>query len=406
VRVLIISQYFEPELTAASIRLGSFASGLAAGGHDVEVICEVPNHPRGEIEPEFRGRWVVDRRADGYRVKHVRVHASPSKRAQHRLASYASFAAAAVAAGGVASRPDVILASSPPLSVGAVGRLLGLRHRVPWVFDVRDLWPEIAVALGELRDGPALRFAELLERHLYASAVAVVTPTTPFAERIRSIAGAETRIEVIANGTDERWLDAGQRAPDRTGSGLDRSRFVWTYAGNVGLSQDLETAIEASALLGDDFELLILGDGASRRRLETLAAGRPGRVRFRDPVPPADAMSIMRASDALLVSLADRPELGRSVPIKLYDSCAIGRPVVLAAAGEARRLAARSGAAVIVAPEDPRALAAAVRRLRDEPETVPDLIARGREFASAHTREAGIEALERLLVAVSPRAVP
>jgi glycosyltransferase involved in cell wall biosynthesis len=398
VRVLIVSQYFEPEVTAASLRLAPIAAGLAERGHQVEVLCEVPNHPRGVVEDDFRGRLVVKRSSDGYQVRHVWVRASPSKGARARLTSYGTFAAGALTVGSAIKRPDVVFASSPPLSVGVAGALLAARHRAPLVLDVRDLWPQIALALGEIEPGRVATIAERVERSLYRRAAAVTTPTEPFRRHIAALAGDAAKVHLLPNGTTREWLAAGERPADRERAGLPADRFVWTYAGNLGLSQDLEVAIAAARMLGDGFQLLLLGDGSSRARLEQLAADLAGReVLFRDLVPVAEAMLVMRASDALLVSLTDLPELGRTVPVKLYDSCAIGRPVIVAAPGEARRLAEHAGAAVVVEPGDPAGLAEAVRALRADPERAERLVAAGREFAIANLRDAGVDGLERVL---------
>ncbi len=187
--------------------------------------------------------------------------------------------------------------------------------------------------------------------------------------------------------------------PDRDAAGLPSDRFVWTYAGNIGLSQDLEVAIAAAADLGAGYELLLLGDGTRRESLERLAAEiAPGRVRFRDAVAPAAAMEIMRASDALLVSLADIPALGRSIPVKLYDSCAIGRPVIVAAPGAVRALAERERLGISIDPGDPVALASAVRSLASDSALATDQATAGRAFAAASLRERGVEALESLLL--------
>ena len=393
-RVLLLTQYFTPEVTAASARLHSFAAGLAARGHDVEVVCEVPSHPRGVVYEGHGGRAVARERLDGFRVTRVWTWARPSKRARHRLASYASYAALATAAASVRRRPDVVIASSPPLSVGAAGLLVAKRFRVPFALDVRDLWPQIAVALDELRPGRVLRAAERLERRLYASAALVTTPTEPFREEIASRSPDPTRAVVVANGTTAEWLAAGEAEVPP----LDDEAFVWTYAGNVGLSQDLGTAIDAAGLLGPGFALRIIGDGARRTALEERAAALPaGRVRFDGLVEPAEAARLLRGSDALLVSLADSPELERSVPVKLYDYCAIGRPVIAATRGEARRIAAREGVAMGVDPGDAEGLAAAVRELRDDSDRRDELTAAGRRFAAAHLRERGVERLEALL---------
>jgi glycosyltransferase involved in cell wall biosynthesis len=398
VRVLIVSQYFTPEVTAASARLHPLAAGLAERGHQVEVLCEVPNHPHGVVEPGYEGRLVQRRRVDGFDVTYVWVAAHPSKRTFRRLNSYASFAALAGAVGSLRARPDVILASSPPLSVGAVGAWLSRRFRVPWVLDVRDLWPEVAGALGSIRDGRAIRLARALERALYAGASAVTTTTQPFREHIRNLCGDPAKVRLLPNGTTRAWLEAGDSPPDRERSGLSADRFVWTYSGNVGLSQDIGTALSAAELLGEQFPLLVVGDGASRASLEQ-AAGRlrSGAVRFTGIVPPEEAARYMRASDALLVPLAPIPALGKSIPVKLYDACAIGRPVIVAAPGEARRIAEEHGIGLSVPPGDPRALGAAVRRLRDEEGLRNRLIAAAGAFAKTHLREDTVVPLEDLL---------
>jgi glycosyltransferase involved in cell wall biosynthesis len=402
-RVLILTQYFTPEIGATSTRVHAFAAGLAARGHDVEVICEVPNHPQGIVLPGFAGRAVVRGRMDGFRTAWVHVRTRAEKTSRDRLLFYGSYAAAAVAYGSLTARPDVILASSPPLPVGAAAAALARRHRAPWILDVRDLWPIAAVALGELRSGRALAVAERLERFLYRDAAAITAVTRPFIAHIGPLAGG-TPIHLLPNGTTRFWMDAASIAPDKAAAGLDAERFTWTFAGNVGLAQGLDAAVEAARLLGDGFRLLILGAGAARPGLERQAAAiAPHSVEFRDQVPPEEAARLLAASDALLVSLADSPALEAFVPSKLFDFCAVGRPVVLAAAGEPRRLAEAAGAAVLTPPGDPEALAAAVRSLRDDPDRATRISAAGREFAAANLRDRHLDALEALLAEVGRR---
>lgn len=401
-RVLIVSQYFSPEITAAPIRLHPLAAGLARGGHDVEVVCGVPNHPHGSIHEGYRRRPIVRRRMDGFRATYVWEYATPSRKAPGRLASYASYAAMAIAAGSLLPRPDVVLASSPPLSVGAVGAALARRFRTPWVLDVRDLWPEAAVALGQLSSPTLLRSAERLESRLYASASAITTPTGPFARSIAAKSEGADKVVVLPNGTTQLWLDVGAMEVDRARLGLPEERFIWSYAGNLGLSQALDSVLDAAGLLGDGFSLLLIGHGPARERLLERANDLPaGAVRFEDVMPARECALRMRASDATLVPLADDPALAKSVPIKLYDCCAIARPVIVAAPGEARRLTEESAAALCVPPEDPHALAAAVRKLRNDPELGTRLSDSARAFAEAHLRERQVGRLEEILERVA-----
>jgi putative colanic acid biosynthesis glycosyltransferase WcaI len=403
-RILIATQYFTPEITAPAARVGEFAAGLARKGHEVKVVCEVPNHPGGVVAPGYGGRLVDRRQLNGFEVDYVWVYATPKKTAPARIANYLSYAASGTIAGARRGPADVIIASSPPLPVGSVGAALAIRHRAPWILDVRDPWPEVAVTLGEVGDGPLLRAAERFERRLYRSAAAITTTTKPFKTMIEERGGAG-KVTVISNGATPSFLAAGERDPEPELTGERDGRFVWTYAGNLGLAQGLESAVEAARLLGEGFRLILIGDGPRREALRELAAELPaGQAEVRDAIPPAEIARLNRASDALLVALAPIPGLEGFVPSKLFDCCAMGRPVVLAAVGESVRLTEDAGAAISVPPGDAAALADAVRRLRDDSKLAGELGARGREFAERNSREMGVETLDALArtVAAAP----
>ena len=395
---MIFTQFFPPEIGATQTRLETFAAGLTERGHDVEVICEVPNHPQGIVHEGFKRRPVVRRSADGYKVIHVWVHATPNKTTRTRLSLYGTYTAMATAVGAARPRPDVIFASSPPLPVAAAAAAVAARHRVPWVMDVRDLWPAAAVALGELRNARALRFAEWLERRLYASAAAITVVTRPFEEAVAAKSPPGKPIALIPNGTTQFWLDAAELSVSRSELDLPEDGFLWTYAGNVGAAQGLDAAVDAAGLLGDRFRLLILGDGPARTALEQRARSLPpGLVMFRSQVSPTDARNYLRASDALLVPLAADRVLEQFVPSKLFDYCATDRPVILAASGEAARLARSATAAQPVTPGDPRGLASAIRELAMDTAARETLGRQGHRFAREHLRSRQLDRLEAVL---------
>src|SRR5215204_3815467 len=394
-RVLIFTQYFTPEIGATQTRLHTFAAGLAERGHDVEVICEVPNHPQGVVRDGYGHRVIDRRRLDGFLASYVWVRTSPTKTARTRLAFYGSYMAMAAAVGSLTRRPDVIFASSPPLSVAAAAAVVAARHRVPWVMDVRDLWPEAAVAVGELSNPRMLTAAERLERRLYRSAAAITTVTRSFTESVAAKDVNAKKIHLLPNGTTHLYLEAAELESDRASLDLPDDKFICTYAGNVGIAQGLDTAVHAAGLLGHDFQLVILGDGPVRPALEKQAKELPpGLVVFRDQVPQHEAVRYLRASDALLVPLAADPVLEKFVPSKLYDFCAVGRPVVIAAAGEPERLVMASGAAVAVPPEAPEALAEPIRQLRSDTQLCAQLSERGHRFASVNRRDRGVGDVE------------
>ena len=271
---------------------------------------------------------------------------------------------------------------------------------MPWVLDVRDLWPKAAVVLGELTGERAIAAAERLERWLYRKADMTTTVTEPFRRHIADLSPPDSRIEVLLNGTTREWLERGDRSPDRRSLGLPDDRFIWAYAGNLGLYHGLDTAMDAAELLGDGFQLLLIGHGPLRDELERRAAELPaGSVRLEGLMSPDDAGAHLRAADALLVAL--RASLTDVISSKLFDYCAMRRPVIVAADGETRRLA--EGAALIAPPENPQALADAVRTLREDPELAGKLAERAGDLARKHLREVQAERLVDLLEGVSSR---
>ncbi len=399
-RILIVTQHFVPEITAGRFRLEPFAAALAARGHQVEVVCPVPNHPQGEIELGYRGRPVVRRTVGGSRVTYVWIATAREKTPSARVAAYGSFAALASAAGVARRRVDVVLASSPPLSVAAVGVVLAARHRAPLVLDVRDLWPDAAVTLGELAPGRVLKAAERLERWAYAKADRIVTTNEAFRETIEQRAPATARIDVVANGTTEAWIRAGSSEVERPAVGLPEDRFVWAYAGNIGLAHGLEHAADAAALLGNEYLLLVIGEGPRRKALlERVQQTSGPYVDMRALMSPAQAARHLRAADAVLVS--ERQEA--TVSAKLYDACAIGRPIVAACRGELRRVIEREQIALAVEHGDAEALAAAVSRLRLEPELRERLSERARAFAALNVRERQAEQMAEITESAASR---
>lgn len=398
-KVLVLTQHYVPEVTACRFRAEAFVSGMLSRGHEVRVITPAPSHPEGVVRPPYEGRLRTRELVDGAAVSYLWTYVSPTKTAAHRLGYYASYAAMASIAGSLAARPDVVLATSPPLSVAAAGALVGARHRVPWVFDVRDLWPLAAEVMGELSNPRMIAAAEALERRLYRSADRIVVVTTAFEQHIRSLIDQPEKVTLIRNGTTGEWLRRGETEASRERLGLPSDRFLWTYAGNLGPSRRLDVAIEAARQLGDDFRLLIIGGGSSGE-FERQAGELPnGQVAFTGLLEPGAAAEHLRASDALFVP--QRRGLGDFVPSKLFDYAAIGRPLVVMADGETAELGRTSAAALTVEPEDVDGLVEAIRRLQTDRELSDRLGTAGRRFAAEHTREAQAGELVDLLERVA-----
>jgi glycosyltransferase involved in cell wall biosynthesis len=400
-RIVLVSQYFPPEVGATQSRMQAFAEYLAARGHQVTVIAEFPNHPHGVIPEEFRGRFYADDRSNGYRVLRVWVKASPEKNQVTRIEFYLSFMGAATAIAPVAGKADVVLATSPPLFAGVAGLAIARLNRAPFVLDVRDLWPAAAVSLDQISSASATLVGERLERWLYRESATVVSVTRPFCAHIDAIRQRTPGTALIPNGTLELFFTDGKVDPQRLG--LPTDRFVVTFAGTHGIAQGLAAVLD-SAAIADEVEFAFVGDGPVKESLVADAAGRGlTNVSFHPQVALEEMPPILAGSDALLVPLSSHKTFAQFVPSKMIDYMASGKPVILAAAGEPARLLRAARGGIAIAPEDPAALVEAVRWLAAHPGEAAEMGAAGKEFARKRLREVQAERLEQLLFDVAKR---
>lgn len=394
-RVLVVTQYYRPEVGATQNRLGAFVDGLAARGHELTVVCEQPNHPAGVFQPGYGRRPLQSAREDGTTVRRVWVAASPVKTTANRLAFYATFAAGAAGLTAGARRPDVVFASSPPLPGVLAAAAAARARRIPLVVDVRDLWPAAAEALGELSNRRLIAAFERAERWLYRTAATVTATTEPFCRHIDARSSPGKAVH-LPNGALDELLDV--EAPPRTAG----APYTIGYAGNFGIAQGLGIVLDAAReLRGDDVRFLLVGEGPVKAQL-TAERDRDGldAVEIRPGVPTAEVGPLLAGCDALLVPLRDHALLQDFIPSKLYDAMALGRPALVAAAGEPHALVRRTGAGVAVGPEDGPGLAAAIRRLREDPDAARAMGAAGREAARDLVRSRQVERLEDILLSV------
>jgi glycosyltransferase involved in cell wall biosynthesis len=403
-KIFLLSQYFPPEVGATQSRMQLFAEYLAERGHTVTVIAEFPNHPLGVIPAAYRGRVFEDDRSNGYRVIRVWVKTNPEKTQSTRLAFYASFTALATAVGALAGRADVIFATSPPLFTGLAGSALARLSGAPLVLDVRDLWPIAAEALGQISPGWMQGAAGLLERSLYRDAAAVVTVTRPFCAHIDALRNRPPASILVPNGTLELFLEASGNGRGRTSLGVPDDAFLVTFAGNHGIAQALPSVLEAAGRAGDGIHFALVGDGPMKDALRQQAreAGLDN-VHFHAQVPITEVPEILAASDALLVPLSAEPAFADFVPSKMIDFMAIGKPVIVSAHGEAARLLERAGGGLVVAPENPEALADGAAWLAANPAAAGRMAEQGRAYASRRLRAVQAERLEQVILDVVGR---
>lgn len=393
-RIAYVCHYFVPEPAAPAARVHEFARAWVAAGHTVSVITTFPNHPVGRVPPEYRGRAWATERLDGIRVLRCWLYAVPNRGVGRRGLDHLSFMLTSLLFGlPRLGAVDVVIASSPTLFSALAAWLMACFKRVPFVLEVRDLWPEAIVDLGLARSTSlTVRGLRWLARFLYRRATRVVVVTEAFADRIAADGVPRWRIEVIPNGADLRLFAASAStfgANTRAELGLD-GRFVVAYVGSHGLSHGLDIVLDAAAAQ-PDVTFLMVGDGADRGRLLAERDRRGlSNVVMRPSVRRSAVPALYAAADACLVPLRDIPIFETFIPSKLFEVLAAGRPVIGAVRGEAREILLRSGGALVVEPEHADQLTQAIAQLRDSPDLAQELAQRGRAFVAQHYDRAAL----------------
>ena len=403
--VLFISDNFPPESNAPASRLHEHARHWVRAGHRVTVLTGAPNFPEGKVYPGYQNRWHQTESVDGIRVVRVKTYMAANEGFFGRTLDYLSFMGMSVAAGAFERRPDVLVATSPQFFAAIGGAGLGVLRRVPFVLEVRDLWPASIVAVGAMRDGPIIDALHRLELALYRQAAAVIVVTESFRADIVARGIAREKIHVVPNGADSSWCAPRPRDQSFTDEHELDGKFVVGYFGTHGMAHGLERVLDAAELLSDEpaVAFIFAGAGAERAQLEaSVARRRLGNVRL-VPRQPKQRMPVLwSACDVALIPLRADPVFAGVIPSKLFEAMAHGVPSVISVPeGEATALVRETGAGVVVPPEDPAALAAAIRELSRSPERLGELGARALAAAPRFSRQ---QQAERML-AVLERVV-
>jgi glycosyltransferase involved in cell wall biosynthesis len=390
-RILFVSDNFPPESNAPASRLHEHARYWVRAGHEVTVITCAPNFPEGKLYPGYENRWHQREVLDGIAVVRVKTYVTASEGFLRRTLDYASFMAASVVAGALERRPDVVVATSPQFFAAVGGLQLSRLLRAPFVFEVRDLWPASIVAVGAMRDGWTIRALERLELSLYRNARAVVVVTAAFRKDIAGRGIAAEKIHVIANGADLSWCAPRPRDAAFAVEQRLEGKFVVGYIGTHGMAHGLERVLDAADRLRDAPEVVFFfaGGGAERAALEQSVARRGLENVRLVPRQPKERMPVLwSACDLTLIPLRNDAVFAGVVPSKLFEAMAHGVPVLMSVPeGEATALVREEGCGVITPPEDPAALAAAIRELVRSPERLGELGARALVAAPKYSRE-------------------
>lgn len=389
-KIVWLCHYFAPEMGAPQARLLEMSQAFREAGHDVAAVTCFPNHPTGVLRAEDVGVSYRRDDIDGIAVHRCRSYVAPNKGIVKKTLGHLSFMFTSYSGISRASRetpPDVVIVSSPTFFSVITAWLWCAPRGIPWVFEVRDLWPAVFVELGVLKNRLVIWVLERMELFLYRRATRVVTVTKSFKDHIARRGIDPLKISVVTNGVDLDRFSPGPREEKFGHSKGLAGKFVVLYLGAHGISHALGRMLDVAERLRDleDVRIVLVGEGAEKDRIVGDAARRKiENVVFHAGVPKDEVVRWYRLAHVGLVPLRDVPLFTTFIPSKMFELLACGLPVVGSVAGEAAEILTASGGARVVKPEDVVAIELAIRALRADAGLRAKLGDAGREFVVAH----------------------
>lgn len=390
-KILFVSDNFPPESNAPATRLFEHAIRWVERGDQVTVITCAPNFPEGRLYPGYKNRWRSVEVVAGIRVVRVKTYIAANEGVVRRTLDYLSFMVTSVVAALFENRPDVVVATSPQFFCAVAGWAIAFFRRLPFVFELRDLWPASIAAVGAVRQSVALRCLERVELFLYRRAAAIVSVTESFRRDLVSRGISGDKIFVVVNGVDLSTYSARPKDPQLLRELRLEGKFVVGYLGTHGLAHGLPKVLEAVEMLLPNSEIAFVfaGGGAERGRVErTVAERRLSNVRLVSRQPKEVMPSLWSICDLTLIPLRNANLFSSVIPSKLFESMGMGIPVLMSIPeGEATAIVREAGCGDCVAPDDPKSLADAIERLARSPNTMAEFRDHAMAASGDYSRE-------------------
>ena len=373
-RILFLTQWFDPEPMFKGL---AFAKALRERGHEVEILTGFPNYPGGKVFPGYRIRPFLREVMEGIPIVRVPLYPSHDTSAIRRTANYATFALSAATIGAAAVKPaDVMYVYHPPATVALPAIMIHGMRRIPFVYDIQDLWPDTLSATGMVQNGFLIGLVDRWCRMVYRAASKIVVLSPGFKKMLISRGVPGEKIEVIYN-----WCDEGQIPKTPKNESLAKElgfsgRFNILFAGTMGKAQALEAVLNSAGRIGDrlpEVQFVFVGGGTEVDRLQRIAREkRLNNVLFLPRRPVSEIGEVLNLADVLLVHLKDDPLFRITIPSKIQAYLAVGRPILVGVRGDAVDLVRAAGAGVDCRPEDPESISEAVEKLYRMPRALLD----------------------------------
>ncbi|MCK5124888.1 MAG: glycosyltransferase family 4 protein [candidate division Zixibacteria bacterium] len=364
-RIRFVTLYYPPEVGAAQRRISELARRLAELGHKVTVVTGFPNYPSGIKPGSYRGKFSMREEKDGYTIIRLPHYVAPNKGFLKRILIHLTYAFSACIYTLFMKRDDVVYVESPPLFNGFIGLVGKWIRRIPYVFNVADLWPQTAIELGMLRNKPIIKFTQFLEKLFYNQSIRILAITAGVRASICEMGYDKDFVPLITNGVDIKAFNESVEPDKEVLSHKNKDGLLVVYAGTHGLIYSLDTILQAAEIVEDDnIQFVFIGGGADKQRIVNLARDmKLKNVTFLPPKPSDVMPSVFRAADVAVISLRDLPVSKKIIPMKSFEIMGVGVPIILATKGEIAGYLKKADNGFIVEPENPRQLAEALKTM-------------------------------------------
>lgn len=386
-RILFLSHYFPPEVNAPASRTYEHCKQWVKDGHDVTVVTCAPNHPRGRVYDGYSNKLFHREVKDGIRIIRLWTYVTANEGFLKRTLNYVSYMVAVMLATPFLPKSDVVVSTSPQFFNGLVGYFVSRVKRIPWVLEIRDLWPESILVVGAIKNKLIIKSLEFLEMFAYRKADRIVPVTDAFKQYMIGKGIPAEKIEVIKNGVD---LGFYQAAPSDNPLvrelGLE-GKFVASYFGTHGMAHHLETILEAAQLLKTqpNIVFLMVGDGADKARLASMREEMALDNVMLLGQQPKDKMPLLWGLSDVSLVLLKKSDLFKSViPSKIFESMAMQKPIILGVEGESQEIIEVADSGRCIEPENGRQLADQVVELYENAALCSELGVNGRKHVSEH----------------------
>ena len=383
-KILLLTKYFPPEPGAGSTRAYEHAKRWVEYGAEVTVVTCFPHYPDGIIPEKYKGHSFYEEEIDGINVLRTFTYAAPNKGKIKRSLGFFSFMFSSVIQGALkAGKNDVLIASSPPITVGFSGMVLAMLKRIPFVFEVRDLWPESIVQLGQITNKPVIKILEFLEVLMYKRASKIIGVSDPYVDIICSKGIPLKKIETIKNGVDLSLFTPIEYDKELAEKLNLTNKFVAAYFGTFGLAHALDKVLLAAEKLKEnkDIHFLFIGDGAEKEKLFKMKSElQLDNVTFIPMIKKAELKKYYSVTDIMLVPLRDLPLFDTVLPSKIFEILAMKKPIIITVKGEAKKLVENAGGGKFAEPENPDDLAEKILETYNNPEWLKEAGEKGRTF--------------------------